>query len=180
MWIFEWRTIICPHTPTVHCLEFSRDHQGLQPHYLYPNHSKGILKNRNVMKETRNTDVVCINLVELAQLQWLQSCAKSKFWQCVSMQSQEAQLEHNQSHTEPLLIISLNICPIPPQGSEKRGTIWLMIQNRSPESLNTSASATLFHIVINSRNLSGCLTWICFNGNHLIPTKMLNTDVNGN
>lgn len=35
------------------------------------------------MKETRNTDVVCINLVELAQLQWLQRRAKSKFWQSV-------------------------------------------------------------------------------------------------
>lgn len=94
--------------------------------------------------------------------------------ECIRMQPHEAQLEHNQSHSEPLLIISLNICPMPPRGSEKRGTIWLMIQNHSPESLNTSASATLFHIVINSRNLSGCLTWICFNENHLIPTKMLN------
>lgn len=68
-------------TLRLYCLEFGRQSQGLQPHYLYPNHSKGMLKNRNGMKETRNTDVLCRNLVELAQQKWLHRSAKSKFWQ---------------------------------------------------------------------------------------------------
>ncbi len=32
-------------------------------------------------ERNRNIDVLCRNLVDLAQLQWLQRRAKSKFWQ---------------------------------------------------------------------------------------------------
>lgn len=58
--------------------------------------------------------------------------------ECRSMFSHEAQLEYNQLHSEPLHIISLNICPMPPRCSRTKGTVWLMI-------LSHSASAALSH-----------------------------------
>lgn len=118
-------------------------------------------------KETENTDILCWNLVEHIYI----SCSAVPNQNSGSVHKHAA--PWGSAGAQPIafwtpLIISLNICPMPPWGSEKWGPVWLMIQNHSPESLNTSASATLFHIVINSRNLSGWLTRICFNVNNLI------------
>lgn len=88
--------------------------------------------------------------------------------ECTSMFSHEAQLEYNQLHSEPLHIISLNICPTPPRCSETKGTIWLMIPSHSPESLNASASAALF------RSRSDLNLHV----NHLMLTGRIGADVN--
>lgn len=106
---------------TVHCLELCRDDPCLQPHRLHPKHSKGILKNPERDKEHRcsllKSTEVCTDTMAAPP------CQIKILAECVSMQPHEAQLEHNQSHSGPLLIISLNICPMPPWASEKRGTI---------------------------------------------------------